>query len=78
MTKDTSGKTIYLGGCNKYDQNTCILASITKTKRPLGCYHEDNNDMLLEYKSMTISSPATVKFTDEILNGKLHFLGSRI
>ena len=29
--------------------------------------------MLLEYKSMTISSPDMVKSTDEILNGKLHF-----
>ena len=52
--QDTSGKTIYLGGCNKYDQNTCILASITKTKRPLGCYHEDNNDRIMYHRSHAV------------------------
>ena len=54
LTKDTSGKTISLGECYKYDQNTCILVSITKTKRPLRWCHEDTDDRIMYHLSHAV------------------------
>ena len=39
--QDTSGKTIYLGGCHESDQNICILASTTKAELLLRYFHEE-------------------------------------
>ena len=38
----------------KYDQNTCILASITKTKRPLRCCHENTDDRIMYHLSHAV------------------------
>ena len=69
LTQYTSGKTIYLGGCHKSDQNICILASISKAEPLLRCFHEEDDDRIMchlghvvkidKYRCVIILSPDT-------------------
>ena len=53
-TQDASGKTIYLGGCHKSDQNICILASTAKAEPLLRCFHEEAGGRIMFHLSHAV------------------------
>ena len=64
LTQNTSGKTIYLGGCHKSDQNICILASTAKAEPLLPCFHEEADDRIMYHLSHAVK---TDKYRSEII-----------
>ena len=86
LAKDTSGKTIYLGGNNTPDENACILTSTAEAEPLLRCFHEEADDRIMyhlshavkmdKYRSVIISSPDTDVLVCAIYNfSKLLYFG---